>query len=157
MVSVDVKHHVYSLLRLVPNRIRVQELCESRGGRPGLSVLISLTVSVHVKQHQVELCFGIGHSLSLICQPTSEDMKLYITTTKPHFTGRWTIPTIIQRELVCVHGYGVHCSTVSQPRECGCHSDSSNIPVPSSLDHLLCTAFPVVRAVKLIDLPFCSC
>ena len=28
--------------------IRVQELCESRGGRPGLSVL---TVSVDVKQH----------------------------------------------------------------------------------------------------------
>ena len=29
----------------------VQELCESRGGRPGLSVLISLMVSVDVKQH----------------------------------------------------------------------------------------------------------
>ena len=31
--------------------IRVQELCESRGGRPGLFVLMSLTVSVDVKQH----------------------------------------------------------------------------------------------------------
>ena len=30
---------------------RVLELCESRGGRPGLSVLMSLTVSVDVKQH----------------------------------------------------------------------------------------------------------
>ena len=30
---------------------RVQELCESRGGRPGLSVLTSLTVSVDVKQY----------------------------------------------------------------------------------------------------------
>ena len=30
---------------------RVQELCESRGGRPGLSVLMSLTVFVNVKQH----------------------------------------------------------------------------------------------------------
>ena len=30
---------------------RVQDLCESRGGRPGLSVLMSLTVSVDVKQH----------------------------------------------------------------------------------------------------------
>ena len=29
----------------------VQELCESRGGRPGLSVLTSLTVSVDVKQY----------------------------------------------------------------------------------------------------------
>ena len=30
---------------------RVQELCESRGGCPGLPVLMSLTVSVDVKQH----------------------------------------------------------------------------------------------------------
>ena len=30
---------------------RVQELCESRGGRPGLSVLTNLMVSVDVKQH----------------------------------------------------------------------------------------------------------
>ena len=29
----------------------VQELRENRGGRPGLSVLMSLTVSVDVKQH----------------------------------------------------------------------------------------------------------
>ena len=29
----------------------VQELCESRGGRPGLSVLTSLLVSVDAKQH----------------------------------------------------------------------------------------------------------
>ena len=32
-----------------PNR--VQELCESRGGHPGLPVLMSRTVSVDVKQH----------------------------------------------------------------------------------------------------------
>ena len=73
MVSVDVKHHVYlltcSLGRMVEaNRSNlswsepsvlsvvaakrnsiVQELCESRGGRPGLSVLTSLLVSVDVK------------------------------------------------------------------------------------------------------------
>ena len=30
---------------------RVQELCESRGGRPGLSVLTSFIVSVDVKQY----------------------------------------------------------------------------------------------------------
>ena len=47
MVSVDVKHHVY-LLTTVDI---VQELCESRGGRPGLSVLTSLLVSVDVKLH----------------------------------------------------------------------------------------------------------
>ena len=49
--------------------IIVQELCESRGGRPGLSVLTSLLVSY------IESCFGIGLSLSVICQPTSEDIK----------------------------------------------------------------------------------
>ena len=42
-VSVDVKHHVYAGL------VIVQELCESRGGRPKLSVLTSLLVSVDVK------------------------------------------------------------------------------------------------------------
>ena len=36
---------------LPPALLRVQELCESRGGRPGLPVLMSLTVSVDVKQH----------------------------------------------------------------------------------------------------------
>ena len=30
---------------------RVQQLCGSRGGRSGLPVLMSLTVSVDVKQH----------------------------------------------------------------------------------------------------------
>ena len=50
-----------------------QELCGSRGGHPGLSVLTSLLVSVDVKN--IESCFGIGLGLSLICQPTSEDIK----------------------------------------------------------------------------------
>ena len=36
-------------LSLAP--VIVQELCESRGGRPGLSVLRSLLVSVDVKLH----------------------------------------------------------------------------------------------------------
>ena len=31
--------------------VRVQELCENRGGRPGLTVPVSLPVSVDVKQH----------------------------------------------------------------------------------------------------------
>ena len=37
---------------------------------------MSLTVSVDI--NNIEPCLGIGHSLSLICQPTSEDIKLYI-------------------------------------------------------------------------------
>ena len=61
MVSVDVKQQWASTplqkwslqctnpdLEHQPQRI-VQELCESRGGRPGLSVLTSLLVSVDVK------------------------------------------------------------------------------------------------------------
>ena len=34
-----------------PTYTRVQELCESQGGCPGLSVLMSLMVSVDIKQH----------------------------------------------------------------------------------------------------------
>ena len=41
----------------------VQELCESRGGRPGLSVLTSHLASVDVK-------LGIGLSLSLVIMST---------------------------------------------------------------------------------------
>ena len=38
--------------RSMPKTIlRVQELCESRGGRSGLSVLMNFMVSVDVKQH----------------------------------------------------------------------------------------------------------
>ena len=48
MVSVDIKHHVYLLTEQV---LIVHELCESRGGRHGLSVLTSLLVSMDVKQY----------------------------------------------------------------------------------------------------------
>ena len=53
----------------------VQELCESRGGRRGLSVLTSLLASVDVKIYCTMLTSRIGLSLSLICQPTSEDIR----------------------------------------------------------------------------------
>ena len=43
LASVNVKQHERDI------RLIVQELCESRGGRPGLSVLTSLLVSVDVK------------------------------------------------------------------------------------------------------------
>ena len=49
-------------------------------GRPGLSLLTSLLVSVDVKS--IEPCFGIGH-LSLICQLTSEDIKHQLIIIKP--------------------------------------------------------------------------
>ena len=37
------------------NSHRAEELCESRGGRPGLPVLMSLTVSVDVEQHSTNV------------------------------------------------------------------------------------------------------
>ena len=63
--------------------IIVQELCESRGGRPGPSVLTSLLVSVDVID-MIEPCFGIGHNLSQICLMTSEDIKHQIITRNKH-------------------------------------------------------------------------
>ena len=42
---------VYKILQFGGVYHIVQELCESRGGRPGLSVLTSLLVSVDVKQY----------------------------------------------------------------------------------------------------------
>ena len=59
--------------------IIVQELCESWGGRPGLSVLTSLLVSVDVKLYRTMLRHIL--SLSLICQPTSEDVKQHYLPT----------------------------------------------------------------------------
>ena len=38
--------------------VRAQELCESRGGRPGLPSLINLMVSVDVKQHSTKVGGG---------------------------------------------------------------------------------------------------
>ena len=43
--------HGSKLLYVHRNHIIVQELCESRGGHPGLSVLTSLLVSMDVKRY----------------------------------------------------------------------------------------------------------
>ena len=51
MVTRNTKDTLLKLKQKNKNCIIVQELCESRGGRPGLPVLMSLTVSVDVKQH----------------------------------------------------------------------------------------------------------
>ena len=48
---------IYRSMPLV-GHCRAQELCESRGGRPGLPSLISLMVSVDVKQHSTT----VGHN-----------------------------------------------------------------------------------------------
>ena len=48
------RHTVRTAIKAMMAQLRpfiVQELCESRGGRPGLSVLASLLVSVDVKNY----------------------------------------------------------------------------------------------------------
>ena len=42
---------IYIFKKNLKKTFIVQELCESRGGRPGLSVLTSLLVSVDVKTY----------------------------------------------------------------------------------------------------------
>ena len=42
---------MFTIITISVGGIRAQELCESRGGRPGLSVLMSLLVSVDVQQY----------------------------------------------------------------------------------------------------------
>ena len=54
---------------ITPKKFIVQELCESRGGRPGLSVLTSLLVSVDVKiyctvlRHWSQLVPNMSHDI----------------------------------------------------------------------------------------------
>ena len=54
------------------SRLKGQELCESRGGRPGLPSLISLTVSVDVKQHSTN-----QHQLSRLVEPFQLSAQLW--------------------------------------------------------------------------------
>ena len=86
--------------------MRVQELCESRGGRPGLSVLSSLMVSVDV--NNIEPCFGIGLSLSLICQPTSADIKQhFVIIRKGSWQKRVKVATSLDRSCELVLKFSV--------------------------------------------------
>ena len=66
-------------MRDYADTFRVQKLCESRGGHPGLPVLMSLMVSVDVKQH----CTMHLHWSQIVpnnyVNPTAEDIKLYIS------------------------------------------------------------------------------
>ena len=46
--STMIQHHIR---HIIAKKYIVQELCESRGGRPGLSVLTSLLVSADIKNY----------------------------------------------------------------------------------------------------------
>ena len=78
-VSVDVKHHVY----LEETGI-VQELSESRGGRPGLSVLTSLLDSVDVKLYWTML----RHWSQLVPNMSTEHLRTLSNTTYLEETGK---------------------------------------------------------------------
>ena len=66
MTSEDIKHQLIIIIML---RVIVQEVCESRGGRPGLSVLTSLLVSVDLKiyctvlRHWSQLVPNMSHDI----------------------------------------------------------------------------------------------
>ena len=68
MTSEDIKHQLNNNNNIGYSLI-VQELCESRGGRPGLSVLTSLLVSVDVKiyctvlRHWSQLVPNMSHDI----------------------------------------------------------------------------------------------
>ena len=49
MISGSERKSIYIYIYILIATLSVQELCESRGGRPGLSVLTSFLVSVDVK------------------------------------------------------------------------------------------------------------
>ena len=51
----------------------------------------------------IEPCLGTGHSLSVICQPTSEDMKLYIIINKPLIV--WRTTETVENEAVVDDGF----------------------------------------------------
>ena len=67
--SVDINTRYKRIQSLAQNHFIVQELCESRGGRPGLSVLTSLLVSVDVKiyctvlRHWSQLVPNMSHDI----------------------------------------------------------------------------------------------
>ena len=76
---------------------RVQELCESRGGRPGFPILMSLTVSVDVKQHWIMLthCWQFVPNMSArhprVLSSTSSSSGTDLHSTEIRFSLSWTI------------------------------------------------------------------
>jgi len=68
-MDVGGRGRVYTYRYIVTTRIIAQQLCESRGGRPGLSVLTSLLVSVDVKiyctvlRHWSQLVPNMSHDI----------------------------------------------------------------------------------------------
>ena len=76
--------------------IRAQELCESRGGRPGLPSLISFTVSVDVQQHSTRTCKNYRpvsdlQFLSKLLGKVVSNLVFYAQSTSTVISGRCCI------------------------------------------------------------------
>ena len=101
----------------------VQELCESRGGRPGLSVLTSPLVFVDVKNYGTVLQHW--HNLSLTCQLTSEDIKHHFIIMVNCTTNRYRfIQQTISRVAYFPGRQSDHyCTLFSEKTACNLHHD----------------------------------
>ena len=110
IVVVTVQRLVGYIISPIPHfpRFRAQELCESRGGRPGLpSLLNKPTVSVDVKQH---------------FNKTSPSL-----TNKPYgFCGRSALLTRGQTAL------SLETTQLKRERVCLCAMNGANRPLPLS-------------------------
>ena len=84
MTSEDIKHQLIIII--------VQELCESRGGRPELSVLTSLLVFVDVKNYWTML-WHWSQLVPNMSTRTSEDIKQHFTYLSSHL--RTPSPSLI--------------------------------------------------------------
>ena len=96
----------------------VQELCKSRGGRPGLSVLTSLLVTVDVKIYWTVLRHW-SQLVPIICQLTSEDIKhqliiIISQAVKATKHTAWVLVTsagvVETAGCTCIAGQGESCS-----------------------------------------------
>ena len=109
---------------------RSVELCESRGGRPGPSVL---TKSYGFRGRKAILNHAprTGLSLSLICQPTSEDIKQHNSSST--FTTRHRQTTLTQSEMSTATAFSLfadhHQVTTTNPTKAagkGCQRRNDN-------------------------------
>ena len=79
---------------MTSDRLRVHELGKNRGGRPGLSVPMSLTVSVDVKQHRTGQTVGFERMTdqTIIFSKCLRDFLVLSSICLPeHFFGGVTV------------------------------------------------------------------
>ena len=105
----DVKHHERKKQnKQKPDKFfRAQELCESRGGRPGLPVPISHMVSVDVKQHRTRTSVSVERqTLSEVVKPMTEQRKVRMLRTDAGIQGAvWQRLSAVWLNNDVMHGW----------------------------------------------------